>query len=51
VRAIGGRKEACRKRRKNNIHEEEKRGAHANMPNYGRVRVFVKDCNGYKPVK
>jgi hypothetical protein len=44
-------KEACRKRRKSSMQEEKKRGEEADKPNHNRVRVFDKDCNGYKPVK
>jgi hypothetical protein len=43
VRAIGGKKETCGKRRKND--------AHADKPNHDRVRFFEKYCNGYKPIK
>jgi hypothetical protein len=49
--ALGGRKEACRKRRKSSMQEEKQRDTHADMPNHVRVRVFDKDCNGYKPVQ
>lgn len=33
------------------MQEEEKCGKKAGKPNHDMVRVFVKDCNGYKPVK
>jgi hypothetical protein len=39
-RALGGRKEACKKRRKSNMQEEKQCGAHADRPNHVRVRVF-----------
>jgi hypothetical protein len=43
VHAIGGRKETCRKTRKNSMQKEEKQcGAHENRPNYVRVRVLTK---------
>jgi hypothetical protein len=51
VQEIGGRKATCRKIRKNNIQEKKKHGVKAEKPNHGRVRVFDKDCNGYKTVK
>jgi hypothetical protein len=47
----GGRKETCKKRRKNNIYKENQRGAQEDMPNHDRVRVFEKHCNNYKPIK
>jgi hypothetical protein len=43
--------EACKKRRKSNMHEEKQRGAQADHPSCDRVRVFYKDCNNYKPIK
>jgi hypothetical protein len=47
----GGRKATCKKRRKNNMKEENKHGIHGDMPNYARVRVFDKDYKGYNPKK
>jgi hypothetical protein len=38
--ALGGRKEACRKRMKKNMQEEKQCGAHVDMPNHVRGRVF-----------
>jgi hypothetical protein len=49
ARATGDKKAADRKRRKNNMQEENKCGAHEDKPNHDRVRVFDKDCNGYNP--
>jgi hypothetical protein len=49
--ATDGKKETCIKRRKINMQEENKRGAQVVKPNHDRVRVFYKDCKGYKPVK
>jgi hypothetical protein len=48
---IGGRKEACRKRRKNSMHEEKQCGTHADRPNRVRIRVVDKDCNNYNTIK
>jgi hypothetical protein len=31
--------------------KEKPRGEEEGKPNHDRVRVFDKDCNGYKPVK
>jgi hypothetical protein len=45
------RKTTCIKRRKSNMQEENPCGKEAGKPNHDRVRVFVKDCNGYKPIK
>jgi hypothetical protein len=38
-------------RRKSNMKEEKKHGEKEGNPSHDRVRVFDKDCNGYKPVK
>jgi hypothetical protein len=51
ARATSGKKATCRKRRKSNMQEEKPHGEEADKPNHIRVRVFDKDCNGYKLVK
>jgi hypothetical protein len=51
VRATGGKKAACKKRRKNNMQKEKRHGTQADKPTHDRVRVFYKDCNDYKPIK
>jgi hypothetical protein len=38
-------------KRKNNMQEEKQRGEKVGNPNHDRVRVFDKDCNGYKLVE
>jgi hypothetical protein len=47
--AIEGKKETCRKRRKNIMQKENKHGMQEGKPNHARVRVLDNDCNGYKP--
>jgi len=49
--AIGGKKETCRKRRKNSMKKGKKHGMHADRPNLDRVRGFDKYCNDYKPIE
>jgi hypothetical protein len=44
-------KETCIKKRKSSMQEEKQRGKQEGNPNHDRVRVFVKDCNCYKPIK
>jgi hypothetical protein len=51
ARAMSGKKETCKKIMKNNMQEETPRDDKEGNPNHVRVRVFDKDCNGYKPVK
>jgi hypothetical protein len=51
MRAIDGKKESCRKKRKNNMQEEKKHDVEADRPDHARVRVFDKYCNDYKPKK
>jgi len=51
VRAIDGKKVACRKRRKRIMQEEKKLGTQEGNPNHDRVRVVDKYCNSYKFVK
>jgi hypothetical protein len=33
------------------MQEENPRGEEAGKPNHDRVRVFIKDRNGYKPIQ
>jgi hypothetical protein len=51
ARATGGKKEACRKRWKSSTQKKTQHGKKEEKPNRNRVRVFDKDCNGYKPEK
>jgi hypothetical protein len=51
VRSIDGKKSACRKRRKRSMQDEKQCGTQVGKPNHDKVRVFDKDCNGYKPIK
>jgi hypothetical protein len=40
VCARGGKKETCKKRRKNSMQEEKQSGTQEDKPNHDRVRVF-----------
>jgi hypothetical protein len=33
------------------MHDEKQCGTQVGKPNHDKVRVFDKDCNGYKPIK
>jgi hypothetical protein len=45
------RKQHAEKEGNTTCKEEKQRGAQADKPNYDRVRVCDKDCNGYKHEK
>jgi hypothetical protein len=45
------RKQHAEKEGKASMQEEKQCGVQEDKPNHDRVRVFDKDCNGYKPIK